>query len=43
MTVVEERVQVSDWIWKIEHVGRLARSQCFVGNREICSECVDQF
>ena len=34
VTVVEERVQVSDWIWKIVHIGGLARSKCFVGDRE---------
>ena len=39
VTVVEERVQVSYWIWKIVQIGGLARLKCFVDDREICSEC----
>ena len=36
VTMVEERVQVSDWIWKIVQIGGLARLKCFVGDGEKC-------
>jgi len=33
VTVVDERVQVSDWIWrKIVQIGGLAKLVCFVGD-----------
>ena len=34
VTVVEERVQVFYWIWKMVQIGRLARLKCFAGDRD---------